>query len=98
MTITPHLTVPTAAWRDAVLARFWISTNAIDRNLQAIALRNQGHTYQEIADRLGYAHRMSAYKAVNHSAAAHFLRGNGHQMAQEARNVADSMDSERDAA
>jgi hypothetical protein len=38
--------------------------STIERDWNTWKLRNAGHSYQEIADALGYAHRQSAYKAV----------------------------------
>lgn len=35
------------------------------RHLEALRLFTAGHTWQEIADQLGYAHRASAYNAVS---------------------------------
>jgi hypothetical protein len=36
----------------------------IDKDLAALELRRQGFTYQQIADRTGYANRSAAYQAV----------------------------------
>lgn len=40
------------------------SVVAAERQAEALSLRKQGHTFQEIADRLGYAGHQGAYKAV----------------------------------
>lgn len=40
------------------------ATQAIDRQFDALELRKAGHTFQSIADRLGYATADSAYKSV----------------------------------
>jgi hypothetical protein len=66
--------VPTPEWTAALTARFWIA-HTPDRIRQAIALREQGHTYEEIALRLGYGNRQAAFWAVNRSAAAREVRG-----------------------
>jgi hypothetical protein len=68
---------PTPMFTAAVKDRFWSTPGrGNDRTRQAIALRNQGHTYQEIADRLGYGHRMGAHWAVNDSVIARGMARN----------------------
>jgi hypothetical protein len=79
---------PTPMFTAAVKDRFWSSPGrGNDRTRQAIALRNQGHTYQEIADRLGYGHRMGAHWAVNDSVIARGMRAKATQMPQNATNL-----------
>lgn len=39
--------------------------NAHQRAMQALSLRTEGHTYEEIAETLGYSGRASAYNAVS---------------------------------
>jgi hypothetical protein len=68
---------PTPMFTASLKARFWSTCGrGNDRTRQAIALRNQGLTYQEIANRLGYGHRMSAYAAVNDSVIARGMARN----------------------
>lgn len=38
--------------------------NTIERQARAVELRKSGHTFQQIADELGYAGHQGAYKAV----------------------------------
>ena len=40
------------------------AVNAAERQAAAVHLRKSGHTFQEIADKLGYAGHQGAYKAV----------------------------------
>jgi hypothetical protein len=78
MTDTNAPITPTPMFTASIKSRFWVKRRGNDRTRQAIALRNQGHTYQEIADRLGYGHRMSAYAAVNDSVIAKGMQREGH--------------------
>jgi hypothetical protein len=60
--------VPTPEWKRDLHTRFWRVTHPEEERIRhAIDLHKQGHTYQEIAERLGYGHRMSAHWAVNNS-------------------------------
>jgi hypothetical protein len=67
MTDTAMPIIPTPMFTASIKSRFWVKRRGKDRMRQAIDLRNQGLTYQAIADKLGYASRMSAYSAVNDS-------------------------------
>ena len=74
-TITPI--IPTPEWTAAVRDRYFRGIDRLaDRHRQAIALHEQGHTYENIAARLGFATRQSAYYAVHYSATAQEMRAN----------------------
>lgn len=45
--------------------RFHRDPATITRDAQAATLRSQGHTYQQIADELGFGHKSDALTAVN---------------------------------
>lgn len=63
--------IPTPEWTAAVRDRYWRGITWRDQRIrQAIALHEQGHTYEQIAIRLGYESRMGPYFAVNYSTIA----------------------------
>ena len=41
-----------------------LQLSAIDKQAEALALRKSGHTFEEIAERVGYASKSGAFKAV----------------------------------
>jgi hypothetical protein len=84
MTDTNVPITPTPMFTASIKSRFWVKRRGKDRMRQAIALREQGLTYQAIADNLGYGNRAAVWCAVNDSA---FAREMARKGAPEARSA-----------
>jgi ribosomal protein S4 len=60
---------PADGLRDPSSGRYLRNPETANRDAQAARLRSQGHTYQQIADQLGFNHRREAQTAVDRAIA-----------------------------
>lgn len=60
---------PADGLRDPGSGRYLRNPETANRDAQAARLRSQGHTYQQIADQLGFNHRREAQTAVDRAIA-----------------------------